>query len=92
MTETQQLHEIIPPHLAGMRLDQALAALFPGYSRARLQRWIKEGHVQVDGQAPRPKDVVFGGERVDLAVVLADETQWQPQALPLDIVYEDEAW
>jgi 23S rRNA pseudouridine1911/1915/1917 synthase len=91
MTETQQLHEIIPPHLAGMRLDQALAALFPGYSRARLQRWIKEGHVQVDGQPLRPKDVVYGGERVDLAVVLADETQWQPQALPLDIVYEDEA-
>jgi 23S rRNA pseudouridine1911/1915/1917 synthase len=91
MTETQQLQETIPEHLAGMRLDQALAALFPDYSRARLQRWIKDGHVLVDGKQPRPKDVVYGGEHVLLAVVLEDETQWQAQEIPLDIVYEDEA-
>ncbi len=90
-TTAQILEEIIPGHMGGRRLDQALAALFPEYSRARLQRWIKDGHVSVDDALRRPKDVVHGGEKVVLTVVLQEETQWRPQSLPLDIVYEDEA-
>lgn len=91
MGETQQLTAIIPNELAGMRLDQALAAVFPDYSRARLQRWLKQGHVRVDGEARRAKELVHGGEQVELAVVLEEETSWRAQPLPLDIVYEDEA-
>jgi len=95
MTESQTKPQIleltIPGHMGGRRLDQALAALFPEYSRARLQRWIKDGHVSVDDAQRRPKDVVHGGEKVALTVVLEEETRWRPQALPLDIVYEDEA-
>jgi len=82
MTESHRLTEIVPEKLAGLRLDQALAALFPDYSRARLTRWIKEGHVQVDGKRLRPRDAVHGGEEV----VLEAE-----QDIPLDIVFEDEA-
>ncbi len=88
---SQQLNAEIPEHLAGARLDQALASLFPDYSRARLQRWIKDGHVTVDGKQLRPRDVVHGGEQVVLTVELVEETHWVAQSLPLDIVFEDEA-
>ena len=88
---SQILEETVPDDMGGLRLDQALAALFPDYSRARLQRWVKEGHVTVDDAKRRSKDVVQGGEKVVLTVVLQEETHWRPQPLPLDIVYEDEA-
>ncbi len=44
----------------------------------------------VNQQKCRAKDTVFGGETVELTVVLAEEIQWQAQELPLNIVYEDE--
>jgi 23S rRNA pseudouridine1911/1915/1917 synthase len=91
MSETQHLTAVIPEDMVGMRLDQALAALFPDYSRARLQRWIKDGHATVNGARLRPKDVVHGGEQIALTVELQEETTWRPQEIPLDIVYEDEA-
>lgn len=91
MTETDHLSQHVPEQLAGKRLDQALSIMFPDFSRARLQRWIRDGHVTVNGVSMRPRDQVFGGELVELTVKLEDETQWQPQALPLDIIYEDDS-
>ncbi len=91
MPESQKLTEIVPEKLAGLRLDQALAALFPAYSRARLTRWVKDGHVLVDGKRLRPRDAVHGGEEVVLAAEQEVETTWRAQDLPLDIVFEDEA-
>ena len=41
------LAAVVPRSLAGMRLDQALAKMFPQYSRNRLQAWLKSGHVRV---------------------------------------------
>ncbi|MBI3772520.1 MAG: 23S rRNA pseudouridine(1911/1915/1917) synthase RluD [Gammaproteobacteria bacterium] len=80
----------VPETLTGQRLDQALAQLFPDYSRARLQHWIKEGQVLVDGEVWRPKDKVIGGEQVELTAVTEIEVDWQPQDIPLTVVYEDE--
>jgi 23S rRNA pseudouridine1911/1915/1917 synthase len=91
MTVSEHFSQRIPDQLGGKRLDQALAAMFPDYSRARLQRWIKDGHVTVDGSPMRPRDQIHGGELVELSVVLEEETRWRPQSLPLDIVYEDES-
>ena len=91
MSETQRLTETVPEELAGLRLDQALAALFPDYSRARLTRWVKDGHVLVDGERRRPRDAVHGGEEVVLEAEQEVETSWRAQDIPLDIVYEDEA-
>ena len=58
------LEATIPDDLAGLRLDQALARLFPEYSRSRLKSWILDGAVWVDGEVLRPKDNVAGGEFV----------------------------
>lgn len=91
MTEVNQHSCRIPEELAGQRLDQALARLFPQFSRSRLQKWIREGLVQLDGAVPRPRDSVLGGEHVVLTAQIQPETRVVPQAIPLDIVYEDEA-
>jgi 23S rRNA pseudouridine1911/1915/1917 synthase len=77
---------------AGMRLDQALAALFPDFSRARLQNWIKQGLVSVDGKiAARPRDKVIGGEVIELEAQLEDQVECRPQPIALDIIYEDDS-
>jgi 23S rRNA pseudouridine1911/1915/1917 synthase len=81
----------IPDEMAGQRLDQALARMFPEYSRSRLKAWLLEGAVLVDGSVLRPRDKVRGGERVDLNVVAEAVVRAEPEPLELDIVFEDEA-
>lgn len=85
------LQTIIPDHFAGKRLDQSLAELFPEYSRSCLQTWIRNNHVKVDGQSKRPRDHVLGGEKIEIEAPVVLQTDWQPQKIHLDIVYEDES-
>ena len=82
---------LIPREYAGQRLDQALARMFPEYSRSRLQRWLAEGHITVDGTTPAAKHVVWGGERV-VVQAPADprETADAPEAIALRVIFEDE--
>jgi 23S rRNA pseudouridine1911/1915/1917 synthase len=81
---------VVPDELAGQRLDQALAALFPDYSRSRLQGWIRAGQVSVDGRALRPRDKVDGGEQIVLSAELEDETRAEPEPIRLTVLHEDE--
>ena len=80
---------ILPPEAAGQRLDAALAALVPEFSRSRLQRWLKDGALTVDGASPRGRTSVAGGETVHLVAELADEGRVEPEPIPLDIIHED---
>jgi 23S rRNA pseudouridine1911/1915/1917 synthase len=82
---------VLPAGAAGLRLDQALARSLPQYSRARLQGWIEAGAVQVDGQRPRAKDKVLGGERVEIAARLEADERVAPEAQPLAVVHQDRA-
>jgi 23S rRNA pseudouridine1911/1915/1917 synthase len=79
----------IPPQHAGQRLDQALAALLPDYSRSRMKAWIEGGEVRVDGAVMRPRDKVFGGEAVQITAQLPEESRAAPQSIPLVLVHED---
>lgn len=80
----------IPATLANARLDKAASALFPEYSRARLQTWITQGALTVEGVAKKPKDKVQAGETLQLTAVLSSEIAWQGQSdLNLTVVYED---
>lgn len=82
---------VVPPELAGLRLDAALARLFPQHSRSRLQAWMKQGRVTVDGAAVDAKRKMWGGERVEVdAASEAAELQHQPEAIELPIVFEDD--
>ena len=84
-------HEVIPEHLAGHRLDQALAAMFPEYSRNRLKAWLLEGFITVGERRMRPRDPVAGGETVTLVAQQEAEVTSRPEAMPLEIVHEDAA-
>jgi 23S rRNA pseudouridine1911/1915/1917 synthase len=80
----------VPLEAAGRRLDQALAAMFPQYSRSRLSGWVRAGAVTVDGAVRAPKERLQGGEQIAIAARLEDEVPLVPQAIALDIRYEDE--
>lgn len=90
MNETEVFESKVPEESSGERVDQALAKLFPDYSRSRLQTWLKEGQILIDGEVKRAKDKVLGGEHIELKVILGSENVWEPENIPLDIVYEDE--
>jgi 23S rRNA pseudouridine1911/1915/1917 synthase len=81
----------IPDTQRGQRLDQALAALFPDFSRTRLKAWIEAGRVLVDGRVPKPKDLVDGGELVRVEPSEEERVEVAPQPIALAIVHEDEA-
>ncbi len=89
MKTTQLLQGEIPPSCAGMRLDQALAQVFSDYSRSRLSQWLKAGQVRVNGEQQRARDKVRGGEQVEIQAELEARTEWEAEAIPLDIVFED---
>jgi len=76
---------------AGLRLDQALAKALPQYSRARLQGWIEAGAVRIDGHAPRARDIVRGGEQVNIEAQIEPEYQVTAEKLPLQVLFEDAA-
>ncbi|HJV06512.1 MAG TPA: 23S rRNA pseudouridine(1911/1915/1917) synthase RluD [Chromobacteriaceae bacterium] len=81
----------VPLALGGERLDAALAKLLTDYSRSRLSQWIKDGHVQVDGKPATPKTKLLGGEKLTVTILQTDEEMaYQPEAIELPIVYEDE--
>ncbi len=87
----ETLIRTVPEELAGQRLDQALARLFPEYSRSRLKSWLLDGALVVDGGSPRPRDPVIGGETVTLKVQPEAAVLAAPEPMKLDVVYEDSA-
>ncbi len=87
----QSLSAIIDEEHAGQRLDQTLARMYPEWSRARLQQWIKSGAVQVDGRQWRPRDRVEGGESLRLIIELEDEVEdFKPEPVALQVAHEDD--
>ena len=76
--------------MLGMRLDKALSTLMPQYSRARLQQWIEDGLVTVDGKPAKAKATMFGDETVIVQPQAAEsEHAFAPEPVPLDVVHED---
>ena len=57
---------------SGQRFDQIATELFSDYSRSRIQSWIKEGVLLVDGKQTKPKEKLFGGETITLDVELEE--------------------
>ena len=89
MTQDIQTRSI-PDELAGLRLDQALARMFPEYSRSRLKEWLLSGAITVDGGARRPRDAVAGGESIEMQVQAETLVRDKPEPISLNIVFEDE--
>ena len=88
MFETLTRRERLPASSGRLRLDQAAAQLFPEYSRAKLQAWIKSGELRVDGQAGKAAARVAPGALIEIN---AQQTQIAsgPESIPLDVRFED---
>jgi len=91
--ETQLTLEV-PMELTNKRLDQVLGRLMPQYSRALLQRWIKDGHVKVNGTVMmQQRYKAMAGQIITVDVLAASSelmAKAQPQNIQLDIVHEDQ--
>ncbi|MFB9998923.1 23S rRNA pseudouridine(1911/1915/1917) synthase RluD [Providencia rustigianii] len=91
MAQQVQLSATIAESQLGQRLDQALTELFPDYSRSRIKEWILDDRVQVNGKViNKAKEKVLGGEQISIDALIEEDTRWEPQDIPLDVVYEDE--
>jgi 23S rRNA pseudouridine1911/1915/1917 synthase len=85
--KAQQVNLTLP--FPGERLDKALTAVMPDLSRMQWQRLIKEGRVLVDGRSARPSLRIRGDEQIVADIPEAVESDLLPEAIPLDIRYED---
>src|SRR5687768_4000644 len=74
---------------AGERLDRVLATRLPDLTRSAIQRLIDQGHARVDGGRVKSGHKLRPGERVDLVIPPVRPTELTPEAIPLDIVFED---
>ncbi len=91
MAQRVQLNATVSENQLGQRLDQALVELFPDYSRSRIKEWILDQRVLVNGSvSDKPKEKVLGGETIAIDVEIEEEVRFQPQDIPLNIVYEDD--
>lgn len=76
----------------GERLDRWLAQHLPQLSRSRLQKLIEQGNVQLNGQTcAAKKTLVREGDRLCVTIPPPQPLDLQPEAIPLDILYEDES-
>ncbi len=75
---------------AGKRLDSLLHERLPEFSRSRLQSWIKDGHVLVDGKVSRSSHLLRGGEEIAVESVSLPPLKAEAEDLPVKILYEDE--
>lgn len=90
MSNSIQTNVLVPIHLGNKRLDQIAAELFSDFSRSRLQQWIKDGKLTVDGETRRGRDKMIGGENLELNVILEAEGDWEAEDIPINVVYEDD--
>ena len=75
---------------AGKRFDQVAALVFPDHSRARLQQWIREGMLTVNGDQVKPTYKIRGGETLVLDARVEVQADAQPEDIPLDIIHADD--
>lgn len=89
--DNQQLTAQIPLDKTSERLDAVLAELFSDFSRNRIKDWIKDQKVTLDGEiVSKPNYKLLGGEQVVLLAEVEEEVHFEPQQIPLNIVYEDD--
>jgi 23S rRNA pseudouridine1911/1915/1917 synthase len=83
-----ELH--VAPERAQLRLDRFLALELPDFSRSRLQALINDGCVTLNDKQPRQRDFVAAGDVVQLRVPEVEKIETAPEAIPLQILFEDD--
>lgn len=91
-TQSIALRHIFDEKVYGKRLDAALSQQFSDYSRSRIQEWIQNGFVKVNGEViTSNKYKMAGFEDIEINAEIEVAGAWKPEAIDLNIVYEDEA-
>jgi 23S rRNA pseudouridine1911/1915/1917 synthase len=73
------------------RIDKFLVECLPDLSRSRLQALIREGYVHIDGLVPSKSGVMLTrGQQVDISIPDQQPTSLVPEAVPLEIIYEND--
>ncbi len=90
MTETTRQQGTILAEQHGERIDQVAARMFPDFSRSRLQTWIRDGSLTMNGVKVRPRDKATVGAELQLDAQLDAEVTWIGEEIALDILFEDE--
>lgn len=75
----------------GERLDKLLIHHFPTYSRTYFQYLIENQAVLVNGKSAKKRDKLILGDEIEICFLLTEELSAEPENIPLDILYEDEA-
>jgi 23S rRNA pseudouridine1911/1915/1917 synthase len=73
------------------RLDHFLQEQLPQYSRSRLQSWVKDGRVTINGAEARVSTLLKGGEQVEVNPAAPPPLKATPEDVPVDVLYEDDA-
>ncbi len=81
---------LVEEEYAGERLDKFLSLVYPDKSRTYFQNLIKNGNVLIDGKSRKGSYKVNEDEKVLIELPEEEEVQILPEAIPLDILYEDE--
>jgi 23S rRNA pseudouridine1911/1915/1917 synthase len=76
---------------AGERLDHYLHSRMGEFSRARIQAWIKDGLVRVNGAAAKPSTILRGGEQIEVSPADPPPLKAEAEDAPIEILYEDAA-
>lgn len=81
----------VPADWAGQRVDAVAARLFPEWSRARLQGWIGQGRLLLNGQTiARPRQPVGAEDRLQLWPEVEQQTTVEPQEIEFEVIHADE--
>lgn len=92
LTEQEPIRFVLSLKDGGQRLDKLVAGRLSQYSRSRLQRWIEDGHITVNGEKAQAKQTVIGDEEICVIPQLAEEDlAFTPEAVDFPVVFEDNA-
>ncbi len=89
-TEPESLRFLVDESSAGSRLDSFLAERIDGWSRSRLQQLIDGEDVLVNDAKAKSSYKVHTNDEIDVELTELPVTKFEPEDIPLDIVYEDE--
>ncbi|MBG9793863.1 pseudouridine synthase [Paenibacillus dendritiformis] len=88
--EQEALHWTVAEAEAGERIDKYITeSLEEPVSRSQVQLWIRDAHLLVNGRSVKPNYKVGSGDGIELRIPDPASTEIVPEAIPLDIYYED---
>jgi 23S rRNA pseudouridine1911/1915/1917 synthase len=90
LKDSTPIEFIVSEKDAKLRLDKFLAKWLPEYSRSRLQQLIRGGFVRLNGTTSRPRQIVRGGDKIDLIEPPLERIELRPEPIPLEVLFEDD--